>query len=385
MAPRERDLRLDVFRGLCLVMIYINHTPTTIYERWTSRNFGFSDAAEGFVLMSGIAAGLAYSPGLRERMNWPGVGRIWARVWTLYTTHILVTCLCLAVAAAGALWFGGEWFTTGPHLEKVYNMQLESQIGIVLMTHQIGYANILPLYTVLLAFAPFAIWLGLRRPGLLLALSVGLWAFTGGWRGMNLLPQLNFPNYPNPGGWFFNPLSWQVLFVVGLLTGINMRQGRRFVPVTPWLVVPASIIVLTGLVVVPFPTLMRQFADMMWSLREFGAPWLLVAFDKTYVTGQRLLHILSVAYLLSVFPVVRQMAGSAAAKPLALLGRHSLQVFALGTVLAFVGQVIKGWLAPSVALDTAILATGIGLQLLMAYAHEKLQLKGGKPKVRAVA
>ena len=81
VAPaRARDLRLDVFRGLCLVMIYINHTPTTIYERWTSRNFGFSDAAEGFVLMSGIAAGLAYAPGLRERLNWPGVGRIWARV-----------------------------------------------------------------------------------------------------------------------------------------------------------------------------------------------------------------------------------------------------------------------------------------------------------------
>ena len=381
VVPRQRDLRLDVLRGLCLVMIYINHTPTTIYERWTSRNFGFSDAAEGFVLMSGIAAGLAYAPGLRERMNWPGVGRIWARVWTLYTTHITVTVMCLAVAAAGSLWFRGEWFVTGPHLEKIYNMQLESQIGVVLLTHQIGYANILPLYTVLLAFAPFAIWLGWRRPGLLLALSVGLWALVGTWRGLGLTPQLNFPNYPNPGGWFFNPLAWQILFVIGLLTGMNMRQGRRFIPITPWLLIPAIAFLLLALVVLAVPGQMQRFSDAMWGLHEYGAPWLLVAFDKTYVTGQRLLHVLALAYVLSALPVVRKLAASAAARPLALLGRHSLQVFALGTVLAFVGQVLKGDLPPSIALDTLILGTGLGLQLLMAYGRERLRLPAaGRPR-----
>lgn len=383
-APRERDLRLDVFRGLCLVMIYINHTPTTIYERWTSRNFGFSDAAEGFVLMSGIAAGLAYAPGLRERLNWPGVGRIWARVWTLYTTHLVVTAICLAVAAAGAMWYGGDWFTSGPHLEKIYTMQLESQIGLVLLTHQIGYANILPLYTVLLAFAPFAIWLGWRRPGLLLVLSVGIWAGVGLWRGMNLLPQLNFPNYPNPGGWFFNPLSWQILFVIGLLTGMKMREGRRLVPVTPWLTIPAIAYLLMALVIVAVPGQMQKFSDAMWSLHQHGAPWILVAFDKTYVTGQRLLHVLALAYVISAFPAVRRAAGSAVAKPFALLGRHSLPVFALGTVLAFVGQVVKGWLPDSTVQDTAILATGIALQLLMAFAHDRLSLskrKSGKLSV----
>src|SRR3989338_8354045 len=51
-----RDLRLDVFRGLCLVMIFMNHIPGTVYEHLTSRNFGFSDAAEGFVFMSGMDA-----------------------------------------------------------------------------------------------------------------------------------------------------------------------------------------------------------------------------------------------------------------------------------------------------------------------------------------
>jgi len=61
-ARAQRDLRLDVFRGLALVMIFINHVPGTVYENVTSRNFGLSDAAEGFVLMSGVAAGSGQWP-----------------------------------------------------------------------------------------------------------------------------------------------------------------------------------------------------------------------------------------------------------------------------------------------------------------------------------
>lgn len=71
--PKFRDPRLDVLRGMALVMIFINHVPGNFWEDWTSRNFGFSDAAEGFVLMAGISAGLAYSTGFRVR--WPG--RAW--------------------------------------------------------------------------------------------------------------------------------------------------------------------------------------------------------------------------------------------------------------------------------------------------------------------
>ena len=66
-----RDPRLDFFRGLCLAMIFINHVPGQIYETFTSRNFGFTDAAEGFVFMSGAAAGLAYSIGMMTRPLWP--------------------------------------------------------------------------------------------------------------------------------------------------------------------------------------------------------------------------------------------------------------------------------------------------------------------------
>ncbi|MCB1958712.1 MAG: OpgC domain-containing protein, partial [Rhodocyclaceae bacterium] len=37
---RQRDGRIDVLRGLALVMIFINHVPGTVFEHLTNRNFG---------------------------------------------------------------------------------------------------------------------------------------------------------------------------------------------------------------------------------------------------------------------------------------------------------------------------------------------------------
>ncbi|MEK1933651.1 MAG: OpgC domain-containing protein, partial [Pararhizobium sp.] len=58
--PPERDTRLDVFRALCLITIFVNHVPGQYLEYLTPKNFGFSDSAEAFVLISGLSAGLAY-------------------------------------------------------------------------------------------------------------------------------------------------------------------------------------------------------------------------------------------------------------------------------------------------------------------------------------
>lgn len=49
---KQRDTRIDVFRALALLTIFINHVPGTVFEHLTHRNFGFSDSAEAFVLIS---------------------------------------------------------------------------------------------------------------------------------------------------------------------------------------------------------------------------------------------------------------------------------------------------------------------------------------------
>ena len=227
-ATADRDPRLDVFRGLALVMIFINHAPRNWLENLTNRNFGFSDAAEGFVLMSGIAAGIAYSGYFRRADPLTGIARVLRRVWTIYQVHILITVVALAIAAAAALWFGAPDMMRKHGVWVLVKDPLGFLIGVPLLGHQLGYVNILPLYLVLLLLVPPVIWGALRWPLAVLGLSIAVWLAAG-------LLRVNFPNYPQQGGWFLNPLSWQLLFVIGLLTGIAHKAGVRFVPVLPWL------------------------------------------------------------------------------------------------------------------------------------------------------
>lgn len=364
LPPRSfRDPRLDFFRGLALVMIYINHVPGTPFEYLTSRNFGFSDAAEGFVFMSGLAAALAYGPGLASDRRWSTVVRIWGRSWTLYLVHLLTSAWAIAIVAGAALWFGGEALLTRNAFPPLVKEPLAFLVGIATLGHQVGYVNILPMYAVLMLAAPALIGLGQRRPGWLLAGSLALWALAGMFR-------LNLPNYPHAGGWFFNPFTWQLVFTFGILTGLALRGGRRFVPVRRVLILASAAWLAFSLVWVNSDTMLAGIGHMIWHLRQWGAPFWLVEFDKTYVAAPRLLHFLALAYVLSLPGLVPGIARSAAAAPLRLLGRNGLHVFALGTVLAILAQAVKELHAPALWLDVLLVPGGLALQLGFARLRE---------------
>ncbi len=360
-----RDPRLDVFRGLCLVMIFINHMPQNVFENYTSRNFGFSDAAEGFVLMSGVAAGLAYSPDFKAPIRlWTGLGRVWKRVWTLYMVHILTTMAALAAASAVAVYLGNSEVLFLNQMDKVFTDPLRTFIGLTILTHQFGYVNILPLYLVLLAVSPLLLLAAWRKPLWLMASSVLVWAATGNWH-------LGLPNYPNEGNWFFNPLAWQVIFVTGLLTGVAMKDGRRFVPVLAWLQVLTGGFLLFAAVATQVPQVSTAMGNTLWFLQDrLGLPWFLTAFEKSYVTAPRLLHILALAYFLSTFAAVRLACASVFAKPFELLGRQALPVFALGSVMCIGFQGVKHAFGDSVGLDSALLAAGLAAQFALAAARQ---------------
>ncbi len=101
-------------------------------------------------------------------------------------------------------------------------------LGLALLSHQLGYFNILPLYIVLMLWAPVAVALALRSPLLALTVSIGLYAAARAFG-------LNLPNWPEPGGWFFNPIAWQLVFTLGVVSAILWRDGLP--RPAPWLVV----------------------------------------------------------------------------------------------------------------------------------------------------
>ena len=332
-----RDPRIDLFRGLALVMIFINHVPGNPYEALTIRNLGFADAAEAFFLMSGIAAGLAYTPRFiaRDRVRhglWRAIAPLWKRAWSLYVVQLLLSAVALGIFAAAFQITTEAAFLTKINMRQVFQNPTQSVIGIPLLTHQFGYVNILPAYSVLLVCAPAAIMLGLRWPCLLLALSLVLWLLTGVFR-------LNLPNYPNPGGWFFNPLAWQAIFVCGLLVGLSQRQGYRFFPNSQALFWLSAAVLLGVLAWRYVPGLGRFLNLQMHHMREAGVPFNITSHDKTYLSAPRFVHILAVGYFLSQLQTVTRLSAHAVASPVRLIGRHGLLVFASGTVLALICQV----------------------------------------------
>ena len=356
-----RDARLDMFRGLALVMIFINHVPGTVYENFTNRNFGFSDAAEAFVFMSGMAAGLAYSAGFTRGALWPAIARIWARARTLYFVHIAITVLALGIFAGAAKWFGLYEVLTRNNIAPLFTQPLETMIGIPLLTHQLGYLNILPLYAVLLLVTPLLIPIGLRWPVPLALGSIVVWVLAGQFR-------INLPNYPNAGGWFFNPLSWQVVFVIGLLSGMAMKRGSRFVPYHPVLLALSAAFVVYVLVWMKVPAVGTAGREVLGQLRDWGVPFYLVSFDKSFLALPRLLHGLALFYLLGSLSIFRPIASSGPAAPLRLMGRQGLAVFAAGTVISLFLQAVKTAWAPDPLRDGLMLFSGLAALLALAWA-----------------
>ncbi len=359
-----RDRRIDVLRGIALLMIFINHIPGTIYENYTSRNFGFSDAAEGFVMISGISAALAYSAGLKNKPLWNGIARVWNRAWMLYLVHLFVMAWVIGIAAAVARFTGNLVLMSQNNLQYLQSDLAGTLVGIPLLTHQLGYVNILPLYAILLLAAPALILAALRWPLRTLAGSVALWVVAG-------LLHLDMPNFPSEGGWFFNPFAWQLLFVIGIVTGLAMRRGQRLVPVKGWLVALSVAYLLFALAWVKIPALMDAGNATLSAVAAKGVPFFIRDFDKTYVAVPRLLHILALAYLLSALPLVRQTANSRLMEPIAMLGRQALPVFAFGTILSTLVQAAKTLTPASAVVDGLMIAAGALLQLALAWARER--------------
>jgi hypothetical protein len=346
-----RDRRLDVFRGLALLTIFVNHVPGNPLEHHTSRNYGFSDAAEGFVLMSGIAVALAYSGGFFRHDYRRSAGRMLRRARTLYFVHILTMALALVIVGAGFHVFGAEGVAKGVNFTRFQTDTSLALLGFPLLGYQIGYFNILPLYVVLLIAGIGFLHVGTRNVLAMLAISVALWAVAH-------LTHINFPNWPGVGGWFFNPIGWQLIFVVGIAIGLSGKTGRNLVPFN-------------------WPLYAAAWAMVIWSgfwvKMEMGAipglaalPDLFSNSDKGALAFLRLVHVLALVYVIINTRWIGWLTSTWLFRPVALIGRNGLAVFATGSVLAIFLQVLFEAWPKGDAIKIAILAAGLAIQFLIA-------------------
>ncbi len=207
LPEKGRDLRLDLFRGVANWAIFLDHIPDNVVNWITTRNYGFSDAADLFVFISGYTASFVYARMMLERGFLVGATRLTKRVWQLYVAHIILFVIYIAAISYLALRFGDSEIINEFNVAGLVDNATETlRQGLFLKFKPVNL-DVLPLYIVLMGFFPPVLWMMLRQPNLTMLASIVLWLVARhfGW---------NFAAYP-AGAWYFNPFCWQVLFVFG--------------------------------------------------------------------------------------------------------------------------------------------------------------------------
>lgn len=357
MVPKERDTRLDVFRAMCLLTIFVNHVPGQYLEYLTHKNFGFSDSAEAFVLISGLSVGLAYGGKFASGGRLAMTLKIWRRALALYVAHIMTSIVTLAIFAGGAIYFGRQDLIGEINIRPMVEQTEQGIVAMVLLGHQLGYNNILSMYAALFLMLPAILWLNGISKKLLLLLSAALWLVAGIFK---LVPS----NFLDEGYWFLNPWSWQFLFVIGIITMTFVRVGGTL-PRRTWLIVLSA-----GYLALSAAWVLLSWWNVDLS---FGLPAVLTGFDKTFLSLPRLLHVLALAYIVAVTPGIHGLAKLDSDHPLAVVGRHSLPIFIFGTILAMAGQVLLFVTGRNPVIGSLFVLVGVGLHFAYGYYLEWLR------------
>jgi hypothetical protein len=358
-----RDLRIDFFRGLALICIFIDHVPANKLAGLTLQNFGLSDASELFVLLAGFSAALAYG-GTFHRDGWKaGLGRIGKRIAALYAAHLLLLAVCVGGLAIVARAFENPVYFEHVNLTPFSYDPLAAIWRALVLQHQPAYLDILPLYMLLLAW--FCVLIGLARVHTVLAFAVsaGMWAVAN-FKGLNL------PSYPDSFGWYFNPFAWQLLFSLGVLAGLAHRRGVP-VPRSHWLFIAAMGYLLFAFLMMAPWTQIPGLQDQELLPRD-----LVGSISKQGLSPLRLVNILALAYVCAI--LIPPSAGWLRHPCMGWvinLGRNALDVFCAGVVLALVGFVILVEVDRGIVAQAAVNVGGLALMGLVAWWAGKRRQK----------
>src|SRR6201993_3170097 len=174
-AVGERELRLDLFRGLALWLIFIDHLPPSLLTWFTIRNYGFSDATEIFIFISGYTAAFVYGRAMMESGFVVATARILRRAWQIYVAHVFLFTIFLAEISYVATSFDNPLYSEEMGIMDFLKQPDVTIVQAMLLRFRPGNMDMLPLYIVLMLFLPLILWLMRWKADVTLALSVALY------------------------------------------------------------------------------------------------------------------------------------------------------------------------------------------------------------------
>jgi hypothetical protein len=366
---------VDFWRGFALITVFVDHIPGLFYSSYTIANFSISDAADLFVFLAGWSLRLMGEGRGEPRPIRDVMLRLFGRALELYAAQVLITMIAIALLAWSAIELDNPLLLQWHNADAVFNDPVPTHIGLALLTHQLGYFDILPLYVVLMLMAPFFALIDRVAKPFLVPISLALYLAVLAFR-------ITLPTWPVAGTWFFNPLAWQFIFVLGFaLADGKVGPGafaRRHIVALRVVALP---IVIAGV-------LMARFA--WWpDPTTVPNPKLFFIADKTFNTPMRLVQFLS---LVAVFSAAWPYIVAASKRPFgwligqivalfSMLGRNSLYVFCVGSLLSLTAQVVRLYYQGSVGSDTLVVCVGILVMAFTAWLAESRSR--GRPAAQA--
>ena len=374
MAPvsTERDLRLDLFRGLALWLIFLDHIPSNAVSWVTIRNYGFSDATEIFVFISGYTAAFVYGRAMRQHGFVIASARVLKRAWQVYIAHVFLLAIYLAEIAYVASSFDNPLYSEEMGVLDFLKHPDVTIFQALLLKFKPVNMDVLPLYILLLAWFPPMLWLLLRAPSFALissaVLYVLMWFF-----------EWNLPAWPS-GTWVFNPFAWQLLFVLGAWCALGGAQN-----LARWINSPVVIgLAITYLLLAFCIAMTWYFPRLAIYVPKFVGE-AIYPIDKTNLDVLRILHFLSLA-VITVALVPRNWPGlkSRILWPAIVCGQHSLETFCLGVFLSFAGHFMFTEVSNRIFMHIAVSVAGIAIMVAIAamlswYKQAERQSGGPRP------
>ena len=353
-----RDLRIDACRGIALWCIFLDHVPDNIGSWLTLRNYGFSDAAEVFMFVSGVTCALAYGKA-RRCEGWSGViSRTLRRSWDIYAAFLLLTLACAILVHLA----GGGRLADDSNTRILLDHPGATLAHAAILQYRPVNTDVLPIFVLLhLLFAPL-LWLLLRVPNVTLSASLALYALVHvfGW---------TVPAWPN-GHWAFNPLAWQLLVVLGAWWMIEDNKVQPWVTSRTALVLAVLFLLFSLLIalswrITPLEALIPEaLANMLYPL------------DKSNLDPLRLLHFLAIAVLAAWFvprnwPWLRTPVMRGAIR----CGQNSLPIYCLGILLAFASHTTLLHISDGLAMQIALSLGGIVAMIATATLLNLISIK----------
>jgi hypothetical protein len=357
---RERDFRLDFCRGVALIVIFIDHVPGNPLSSWTLRNFSFCDAAEVFVLISGMASYLAYGSRLSKQgigACLRAIGRNCARI---YLAHLLLIGGIAGLMIWVAHRYTGADYIDSLKLQWIANNPWSAIVGAMTLRYLPRLMDILPMYVLLLATAPGLILIIRRdfRVALLISLIVYLMAWKFGW---------NLSADRSGRDWYFNPFTWQLLYTIGMVVCHLSRTEPEKLPWgRPWLWGAVSFLAVTMVIAWP----LNQLG--LTQLAPFSYIW---PADKTYLSPLRIINVLALLYVFAYYVSSKAFwLKKSVAEIFIACGRHSLTIYGLGLLFSCIGYVVIQECAAKAIANLGVNVIGIALLVMTALVLDRLEV-----------